>query len=151
MKAGLLAAALAVGATGVSAKTLTLECGELSGIRFSVDAHGKTQSGPNGFAASHPTIVWPDEPRGAQATISMSDASGVPESDPAITVHVTNESVTWVVLQPKATEMWTYVATNHMLIYSQQSPRSGTDLSETTPGSGASGDVMVTTCKEGLN
>lgn len=150
MKARVAVLALTLVAGGATAKTLTLECGELNGLRFSVDVHGKTQTGPDGFAGSHPTIVWPIGPSGTQAMISMSDASGVPESDPATAIHVTNESVTWIGLQSKATEMWTYVATNHILLYSQHSPRSGTDLSELTPGSGAFSDVMVTTCREGV-
>ncbi|BDC45995.1 hypothetical protein PTKU15_92920 [Paraburkholderia terrae] len=87
---------------------------------------------------------------GSQATITMSDATGSPESDPAFVVHLTDESITWVSAQSKATEVWTYVATNHILIYSQQSPRAGTDLSELTPGSGAFGDVMFSTCHEGI-
>ncbi|WP_217468773.1 hypothetical protein, partial [Paraburkholderia phenoliruptrix] len=70
--------------------------------------------------------------------------------NPAFVVHLTDESITWVSAQSKATEVWTYVATNHILIYSQQSPRAGTDLSELTPGSGAFGDVMFSTCREGI-
>jgi hypothetical protein len=134
----------------VAATTLTLECGELNGIRYSMNKQGKTHLGPDGYAGSHPTIVWPIGAAGSQATITMSDATGSPESDPAFVVHLTDESITWVSAQSKATEVWTYVATNHILIYSQQSPRAGTDLSELTPGSGAFGDVMFSTCREGI-
>jgi|SRR5579864_4988378 len=147
MALGLL---IALASAGACAKTLTLECGELNGIRYSLDTQGRTRSVPSGYTGSHPTIVWQVGAAGSRATITMSDATGIPESDPAFAVHVTDESVTWISLQSRATEMWTYVATNHVLIYSQHSPRSGTDHSGLTPGSGAMGEVMFTMCREGI-
>ncbi|MGF6635104.1 hypothetical protein [Paraburkholderia sp. MM6662-R1] len=143
MKNSVAALIVGIASVGISAKTLTLECGELQGVRYGVDGSGKVQQIADGFAGSHPTIVW--EQGSPQATISVSDATGQPSSDKANVVNVGKDYITWLLQEPDGTEIWTYDVNDSVLLYSEHLPR------WQMPGSGAAGTVFVTKCRAGIN
>jgi hypothetical protein len=134
----MLITALLAAATA-SAKTLTLRCGELNGVRYGYNNAGRVSQGQDGFQGGHPTIIWDESTH--TATISMSDAAGRLQSSKAAVVNEGPGFVAWLIAQPDATELWTYHSADHALVYSEQVPR------WLLPGAGTAGTVFITTCE----